>query len=69
VRGQSDFWKLLEPGQISALHLENRLVMASMGTRLPGVWGEVNDATVSWYARGTQGGAGLITVEATHVMI
>ena len=38
-----------------------------MGTRLAGVWGEVNDATIQWYARRAQGGAGLITVEATHV--
>ena len=59
--------KLLEPGRISALKLPNRIVMASMGTRLAGVWGEVNDATTEWYARRARGGTGLITVEATHV--
>jgi 2,4-dienoyl-CoA reductase-like NADH-dependent reductase (Old Yellow Enzyme family)/thioredoxin reductase len=67
MKKQADFKKLLEPGQIGALQLKNRMVMASMGTRLAGVWGEVNDATVAWYARRAQGGAGLITVEATHV--
>jgi 2,4-dienoyl-CoA reductase-like NADH-dependent reductase (Old Yellow Enzyme family)/thioredoxin reductase len=59
--------KLLEPGKIGTLQLANRIVMASMGTRLAGVWGEANDATTEWYARRARGGAGLITVEATHV--
>ncbi|MFH1123982.1 MAG: FAD-dependent oxidoreductase [Pseudomonadota bacterium] len=67
MKYQTDFRKLLEPGTIGALQLQNRMVMASMGTRLAGVWGEVNDATIAWYARRAQGGAGLITVEATHV--
>ena len=59
--------KLLEPGKIGTLKLANRIVMASMGTRLAGVWGEVNEATTEWYARRARGGTGLITVEATHV--
>lgn len=61
------FDKLLEPGNIAGLTLKNRFVMASMGTRLAGVWGEVNDATLEWYIKRAQGGAGLVTVEATHV--
>jgi 2,4-dienoyl-CoA reductase-like NADH-dependent reductase (Old Yellow Enzyme family)/thioredoxin reductase len=67
MRNQGDFRKLLEPGEIGKLQLKNRMVMSSMGTRLAGVWGEVNDATIEWYARRARGGAGLITVEATHV--
>ena len=67
MKKQADFKRLLEPGKIGGLQLKNRMVMASMGTRLAGVWGEVNDATIAWYARRAQGGAGLITVEATHV--
>ena len=58
--------KLSEPGTIAGLKLENRFVMASMGTRLAGVWGEVNDATIEWYVKRAQGGVGLVTVEATH---
>jgi 2,4-dienoyl-CoA reductase-like NADH-dependent reductase (Old Yellow Enzyme family)/thioredoxin reductase len=59
--------KLLQPGKIGTLKLANRIVMASMGTRLAGVWGEGNEATMEWYARRARGGTGLITVEATHV--
>jgi 2,4-dienoyl-CoA reductase-like NADH-dependent reductase (Old Yellow Enzyme family)/thioredoxin reductase len=57
----------MAPGRIGGLALKNRIVMSSMGTRLAGVWGEVNDATIAWYAARARGGAGLITVEATHV--
>jgi 2,4-dienoyl-CoA reductase-like NADH-dependent reductase (Old Yellow Enzyme family)/thioredoxin reductase len=67
MKHQADFRKLLERGRIGHLQFQNRIVMASMGTRLAGVWGEVNDATIEWYARRARGGAGLITVEATHV--
>ena len=58
--------KLLEPGTIAGLTLGNRYVMASMGSRLAGVWGEVNDATIEWYVKRARGGVGLVTVEATH---
>lgn len=58
--------KLSEPGTIAGLKLDNRYVMASMGTRLAGVWGEVNDATIEWYVKRAMGGVGLVTVEATH---
>jgi 2,4-dienoyl-CoA reductase-like NADH-dependent reductase (Old Yellow Enzyme family)/thioredoxin reductase len=67
MRNRTEFKRLMAPGNIGALQLKNRMVMASMGTRLAGVWGEVNDATIQWYARRARGGAGLITVEATHV--
>jgi 2,4-dienoyl-CoA reductase (NADPH2) len=64
---RTDFEKLMAPGKIGALGIKNRIVMSSMGTRLAGVWGEVNDATIAWYAARARGGAGLVTVEATHV--
>jgi 2,4-dienoyl-CoA reductase-like NADH-dependent reductase (Old Yellow Enzyme family)/thioredoxin reductase len=67
MENEADFRKLLQPGKIGRLALPNRMVMASMGTRLAGVWGEVNDATLEWYARRARGGVGLVTVEATHV--
>ena len=67
MENEVDFRKLLQPGKIGSLALPNRIVMASMGTRLAGVWGEVNDATLEWYARRARGGVGLVTVEATHV--
>jgi 2,4-dienoyl-CoA reductase-like NADH-dependent reductase (Old Yellow Enzyme family) len=67
MENEVDFRKLLQPGKIGCLALPNRMVMASMGTRLAGVWGEVNDATLEWYARRARGGVGLVTVEATHV--
>jgi 2,4-dienoyl-CoA reductase-like NADH-dependent reductase (Old Yellow Enzyme family)/thioredoxin reductase len=67
MKHRTEFKRLLEAGKIGGLQLKNRMVMASMGTRLAGVWGDVNDATVAWYARRARGGAGLITVEATHV--
>jgi 2,4-dienoyl-CoA reductase-like NADH-dependent reductase (Old Yellow Enzyme family)/thioredoxin reductase len=67
MNNRADFRRLLEPGKIGGLQLKNRMVMASMGTRLAGLWGEVTDATTEWYARRARGGAGLVTVEATHV--
>jgi len=67
MKDNDGFRKLLEPGSIGHLPLRNRIVMASMGTRLAGVWGEVNDATLAWYAKRAQGEVGLVTVEATHV--
>lgn len=64
VKGVSP--KLLEPGTIAGLRLNNRYIMSSMGTRLAGVWGEVNEATIEWYVKRARGGVGLVTVEATH---
>jgi len=64
IKGVSQ--KLLEPGTIAGLRLSNRYIMSSMGTRLSGVWGEVNEATIEWYVKRARGGVGLVTVEATH---
>ena len=59
---------LFSPIRINSMLLKNRIVMSSMGTRLAGVWGEVNDATIAWYAARARGGAGLVTVAATFVV-
>ena len=67
MENEAEFRNLLQPGKIGGLALPNRIVMASMGTRLAGVWGEANDATLEWYSRRARGGVGLVTVEATHV--
>ncbi len=67
MKGTASFERLLAPGRIGGLALKNRIVMSSMGTRLAGLWGEVNEATIAWYAARARGGVGLVTVEATHV--
>lgn len=61
------FERLIEPHMIGALVLKNRVVMSSMGRRLAGLWAEVNDATIAWYADRAGGGMGLLTVKATHM--
>ena len=67
MMAKTSFERLLAPGKIGGLTIKNRIVMSSMGSRMAGVWGEVNDATIAWYAARARGGAGLVTVEATHV--
>jgi 2,4-dienoyl-CoA reductase-like NADH-dependent reductase (Old Yellow Enzyme family)/thioredoxin reductase len=67
MKAKTSFERLMAPGRIATLSLKNRIVMASMGTRLAGLWGEVNDATIAWYAARARGGVSLVTVEATHV--
>ena len=57
------FEYLLKPGKIGQLQLDNRIVMLPMGTVLCGVWGEVTNELIDWYARRAIGGAGLIIVE------
>lgn len=62
----SDFKSLFQPGCIGKLRLKNRVIMLPMGTQLAGLMGEVTDDLVAHYARRAQGGAGLITIEATQ---
>ena len=61
------FTKLFEPGRIGTLELENRIVIAPMGTRLAG--GGDNAPTpelIEHYKKLSRGGAGLVTVECTY---
>lgn len=57
------FKRLFEPGYIGRLRLKNRIVMLPMGTAMCGIWGEVTDELVHWYARRAKGGAGLVIVQ------
>jgi 2,4-dienoyl-CoA reductase-like NADH-dependent reductase (Old Yellow Enzyme family)/thioredoxin reductase len=52
---------------VGGIELDNRLVMAPMGTGLPAHDGRVNDETVAYYRRRAEGGVGLVTVEASLV--
>ena len=61
-----EFRNLLKSGRIGTLELKNRIIMPPMGTRFAGMWGEVTDRQINWYARRAKGGASLIIVEATH---
>ena len=61
-----DFEHLFEPGQIGSLKLKNRIIMAPMGSRLCGLWGEVSDDLIEWYETRARGGASLIICECTH---
>jgi len=67
MNNQSNFLKLLEPGMIGNLQIKNRMIMASMGTRLAGIWGEITDSCLEWYITRARGGVGMVTVEASHV--
>ncbi|MFC1981265.1 FAD-dependent oxidoreductase [Chloroflexota bacterium] len=58
------FDKLFEPGRIGSLELKNRIVMASMGTGLESINGEVTPALVRWFERRARGGMGLILTGA-----
>jgi 2,4-dienoyl-CoA reductase-like NADH-dependent reductase (Old Yellow Enzyme family)/thioredoxin reductase len=51
------------------MQLKNRLVMSAIGSAPCGVWGEVTDNTIEWYARRARGGVGLVIVQPCHVAI
>ncbi|MBW1900945.1 MAG: FAD-dependent oxidoreductase [Deltaproteobacteria bacterium] len=62
-----DYSKLFESGSIGSLELKNRLVLAASGTGFAGIYGEVTDRLIDYYAERAKGGVGLITVECTIV--
>ncbi|OGO20457.1 MAG: hypothetical protein A2144_00770 [Chloroflexi bacterium RBG_16_50_9] len=61
------FEKLLEPGKIGKLELDNRIVMLPMATAYATAGGMVTDQQVHYYAERARGGVGLIIVEVTQV--
>ncbi|MFC1944474.1 FAD-dependent oxidoreductase [Chloroflexota bacterium] len=63
----SRFTKLFEPISIGAIHLENRIAMAPMGTCLSHEDGSVSERTQSFWEERARGGAGLIIVEGACV--
>ena len=62
-----DYAALFESGRIGSLELKNRFVLAASGTGFAGIYGEVTDRLISYYAERAKGGVGLITVECTIV--
>ncbi|MFH1486725.1 MAG: NAD(P)/FAD-dependent oxidoreductase [Chloroflexota bacterium] len=62
------FPKLFEPGRIGTLQLQNRLIMAAMGTFSATAEGEATQRMLDYYAARARGGVGLIIVQLTSVM-
>ncbi len=63
---KENFQHLFSKGRIGSLELKNRLVMAPMGSRLCGLWGEVTDDLIEWYVARARGGVSLVICECTH---
>ena len=57
------FGHLFKPGRFGSLEVKNRIVMLPVGTVLCGIWGEVANDIIEWYAARAKGGVGLIIVE------
>lgn len=56
-----------EPLQLGPVQIPNRIAVPAMVTRLSGEDGRVNDAIVERYRRFSEGGAGMVVVEASSV--
>lgn len=61
------FEHLLQPIQIKSMNLKNRLVMPPMGTGLGNKDGTVSEATLAYFKRRVNSGAGLYITEITSV--
>lgn len=61
------FMRLFEPVALGSRTVKNRLTMTAMSTCFAGPAGEVTDRLVGYYARRTQGGVGLVTVEEAYI--
>jgi len=58
---------LFSPIQIGSLFLKNRIVFPPMSTKFAAADGTVTDRMMNYYEARAEGGAGLITLEATYV--
>ncbi|MEY3573126.1 MAG: hypothetical protein RJA77_1041 [Pseudomonadota bacterium] len=58
---------LFEPGQIGALHLKNRIIMAPMGSNYAESDGTCGDRIQSYYEARAKGGAALLTMGVVSV--
>lgn len=58
---------LFSPYKIRALHLENRILMPSMGVFLVEADGSVTERTLAYYRLRARGGAAMVMVEASAV--
>ena len=66
-RDATAFRHLLQPGNIGAMSLRNRLVMSPMETRYGAPDGLPSERTRDYFAARAKGGVGLITVGATGI--
>ncbi len=64
---QLHFPKLFEEGRIGKVKINNRIVMAPLGTPFWGMNGEVTDRLTDHYVARAKGGTGLITVSMAAV--
>jgi 2,4-dienoyl-CoA reductase-like NADH-dependent reductase (Old Yellow Enzyme family) len=63
----TSFSSLFMPGTIGTLQLENRLVMAAMGTRLASAEGKVTERLLDYYRARARGGVGLVIPQCALV--
>ena len=61
------FPRLFSPLRFGGLEARNRIVMAPMGTGLPELDGTSNARTAAYYRRRAEGGAGMMTLEASLI--
>lgn len=59
--------KLLSPVRLGSLSLKNRIVFPPMSTKFAAEDGTVTDRMLNYYEARAEGGAGLVTLEATYV--
>jgi len=58
---------LLTPKKLNTITLNNRIIMAPMGTNLGQVDGHVNEALIEHYSSRARGGVGMVTVEVASI--
>src|SRR3972149_2720814 len=63
MSGSGDFKKLMEPGYIGKVRLNNRMIKTGVGTGLIGRGGSVTDNLVNFYETIARGGVGLMVHE------
>lgn len=63
----AQFERLFEPVQVGPLHLNNRIVMPPMCTRLATPDGYVTREMIDYYAERAKGGVGFIIVEYSYI--
>ena len=63
----TEYPMLLKPGRMGPLDLDNRIVMAPMGTLNADAGGYVTERTLKFYTEQAKGGFGMIVVECTFV--
>lgn len=62
------FGRLLQPGQIGEMLLNNRFVMPAMGVASANEDGSVNQRMIDYYSERAKGGVGLIITQVTSIL-